>query len=362
MGGLSKYQGSKGANQYEQYGIVRFELPFDGWCLKCDRHICKGHRFNAKKDKIGKYFTTTLYSFATKCPSVDCDQKFLIKTDPQNRTYDFAEGLRKMVQDFTPGADDSIIEVTSEETKILIENDPMFKLQHDKAGKLKADAAKNTLQRLINVQNDQFKNDFDSNSLLRQRNRQKKHRNNQLLQEGNKIGLSIPLVEPSDEDIVGAQRANFRPLKPTTFQVSERLKLTELIGGSIFQKPHSKSTSGSISSGIKRRQSFIEGSDAKRSRTSQEAMKKQAAMKINVAGFKISESNSTVTSQNIPIQQHKVSRRQGEDRTVCQVDNVNNRSSICETNSVEPGNLPKGIGLADMLGRYAGSSDDEISS
>ena len=56
FGGLSKYQGSKGANQYQQYGIIRFELPFDGWCLKCERHIGKGTRFNAKKDKTGKYF------------------------------------------------------------------------------------------------------------------------------------------------------------------------------------------------------------------------------------------------------------------------------------------------------------------
>jgi hypothetical protein len=60
FGGLSKYQGSKGANQYQQYGIIRFELPFDGWCLKCERHIGKGTRFNAKKDKAGKYFCKML--------------------------------------------------------------------------------------------------------------------------------------------------------------------------------------------------------------------------------------------------------------------------------------------------------------
>ena len=39
MGGISKFQGSKGHNQYEKYGKIRFELPVHGWCLGCGRHI-----------------------------------------------------------------------------------------------------------------------------------------------------------------------------------------------------------------------------------------------------------------------------------------------------------------------------------
>ena len=66
MGGISKFQGSKGANQYEQKGIIRFELPFDGWCLGCGVHMTKGLRFNAKKEKEGKYFTTQIWSFHMK--------------------------------------------------------------------------------------------------------------------------------------------------------------------------------------------------------------------------------------------------------------------------------------------------------
>ena len=316
MGGLSKYQGSKGANQYQQYGIVRFELPFDGWCLKCDRHICKGHRFNAKKEKVGKYFTTTLYSFATKCPSVTCDQKFLIKTDPENRTYDFAEGLRAMVQDFTPGADDSIIETTKEETKILLENDPMFKLQHDTVGKQKADAAKTALERLIDVQNDQFKNDFDSNSLLRRKNRDRKHRHIELEREGISRGLGIPLVEPSSSDVLGAKKAVFRTQKPNSFQTSERLKLTGLIGESIFKKPETAGRS---------KRSCIEkkaiGSDAKRARREQAAMKKQAIINLNTKGFTLqASSGSDSGSAGVQIVQVKKSaattEEQAESRSI----------------------------------------------
>lgn len=56
FGSISKYQGSKGANQYQQYGIIRFEMPFDGFCLKCNCHVSKGLRFNAKKEKEGMEF------------------------------------------------------------------------------------------------------------------------------------------------------------------------------------------------------------------------------------------------------------------------------------------------------------------
>jgi len=52
-GGLSKFNTNgqyKGSNQYQQSGIIRFELPFDAWCLQCEAHLSKGLRFNAKKD------------------------------------------------------------------------------------------------------------------------------------------------------------------------------------------------------------------------------------------------------------------------------------------------------------------------
>ena len=110
-GGISKFNNKnfKGANQYQQFGIVRFELPFDCWCLQCNRHMCKGLRFNAKKDSCGKYLSTTLWSFSMKCP--DCANQFLIKTNPKEDTYDMVEGIRKMEQDFVPDADDSLIQV-----------------------------------------------------------------------------------------------------------------------------------------------------------------------------------------------------------------------------------------------------------
>jgi hypothetical protein len=78
--GRDKYQGSKGSNQcvsaprglaracvcaiaqsalccravcrWEQYGVIRFEMPYNIWCGGCGKHIRKGTRFNAKKKDV----------------------------------------------------------------------------------------------------------------------------------------------------------------------------------------------------------------------------------------------------------------------------------------------------------------------
>ncbi|RYG96092.1 DUF572 domain-containing protein, partial [archaeon] len=165
MGGISKFQGSKGKNQYEQYGIIRFELPFDAWCLKCKRHMGKGLRFNAKKDKAGKYFSTTIWEFKTKCYS--CDQKFVIRTNPQDSTYDYVEGLRKHEQDAKPDEADGSIEVLSDEVKMKAATDAMFRLERGTETSQQVRTAKQRLEDLEDLQAEVYKQDYAMNSLLR---------------------------------------------------------------------------------------------------------------------------------------------------------------------------------------------------
>lgn len=247
MGGISKFQGSKGANQYQQYGIIRFELPFDAWCLGCNRHMCKGLRFNAKKEKDGKYFSTTVWAFKTKCPS--CDQEFVIKTDPKNSTYDFAEGIRKMEQDFVPDKDDSIITATSEEVSQLLRNDPIYRLQHDKQDKANARERSSQLATLLDHKEAISRNDFEQNQALRHAHRKRKRRDNELLVEGNKLGLSIPLVEPDESDLQLAKSVNFHHNEIDVRKVKEKKKISELITQSIFSTgPSVKSKSKSMTS------------------------------------------------------------------------------------------------------------------
>src|SRR4051812_17317124 len=51
--------------------VIRFEMPYDSWCLKCDNHIAQGVRFNADKQQDGTYFTTKIWKFSFKCPRCD---------------------------------------------------------------------------------------------------------------------------------------------------------------------------------------------------------------------------------------------------------------------------------------------------
>ncbi|CAN0097779.1 unnamed protein product, partial [Hapterophycus canaliculatus] len=99
-GGISKFQGSNGHNQYEKYGKIRFELPVHGWCLGCGRHIGRGTRFNATKDQAGTYYSTKIWQFSMKCPS--CSTVMIIKTDPKNTDYEYVEGIRKKDMAFDP--------------------------------------------------------------------------------------------------------------------------------------------------------------------------------------------------------------------------------------------------------------------
>lgn len=78
-----KFQKSTGHNQYTKHGIIRFELPYDGWCEGCGRHIGKGTRYNAKKEQDGKYFSTKIWKFTMTCAT--CPQEFVIATDPKVR-------------------------------------------------------------------------------------------------------------------------------------------------------------------------------------------------------------------------------------------------------------------------------------
>lgn len=239
-GSISKFQGSKGKNQYEQLGIIRFELPFDAWCLKCERHMSKGLRFNAKKDKAGKYFSTTIWAFSMKCYS--CEQHFLIKTDPQNNTYEFAEGLRKHEQEYEIGREESVVEFLSEEQKVQLEKDPMYKLQHVQEDKIRSKAEREHLFELQELQEVTTKSDYDMNSLLRRKNRDLKKQEVRRISDGKALGLGIPLLDSTEADKALAEQAHYRLKRKDRFQEAEVQKRLQVQTQSIFADKHGKKT------------------------------------------------------------------------------------------------------------------------
>lgn len=295
-GGISKYQGSKGANQYQQYGIIRFELPFDGWCLKCGRHMSKGLRFNAKKDRDGKYFSTTIYKFTMKCYS--CDQEFIIRTNPKESTYDFAEGLRKMEQDYVAERSDSLIDLKTDEEKFAINNDPILKLQHEEEDKRIALQSKEQLNSLFEM-NNQVKNDFAMNSLLRKKNRQTKQHSKSLLEEGKKRGLSIPLLEESISDHLKATEVFQKKAKKSRAKENEKLRKVDLAFQPIFGTVSDQHSNNNIDHRSNNKRARVESSQQKKNRIQESAMKKMITASIDISNFVIDESRSSSSLLNL---------------------------------------------------------------
>jgi len=77
--------------------VVRFELPHNGWCASCGRHVARGVRFNAQKRAAGSYLSTTIWSFTMRCGggAAACDAEFVVRTDPQRADYVFVAGIRR---------------------------------------------------------------------------------------------------------------------------------------------------------------------------------------------------------------------------------------------------------------------------
>lgn len=275
MGGISKFQGSKGANQYQQFGIIRFELPFDGWCTKCSRHISKGTRFNAKKDKAGKYLSTQIFAFTMKCAS--CDNEMVIKTDPEHRTYDFSVGIRKMEQEFEADANDSIIASVSEEARAKMLSDPIFRLQHEVEDKRRAQSATERLTSLYELKNSFYKDDGGSNSALRKIHRARKTHEKGLLEEGRKLNISLPLQDPHEDDARALLLKDFSASRKRRFQVEERKKLLHIQNAPILPIRTNKNTTS------RKGRDILE----ERSRLHAAALEKQAERRIDVRQMKL---------------------------------------------------------------------------
>lgn len=97
---LNQFQNSKGHNQYLQNNVVRFELPYDGFCLneQCRCHVAKGTRFNAQKEHVDNYHSSKIWEFRMKCRT--CSNAFIIRTNVEKRCFDYVGGIKKKTEEF----------------------------------------------------------------------------------------------------------------------------------------------------------------------------------------------------------------------------------------------------------------------
>ena len=222
---VSKFAGSKGHNQYLQRSVVRFELPFDGFCTHCSAHVGKGTRFNAHKAHVDDYFTTKIYEFTTKCRAC-AHAVFRIRTNPKDRTFDYTEGIRKKVEEFdtseagTVGVIDTdagpgiipssgpIGDGTTTTRAAGADNNTrnvdsnLSRLERTAAGERKAQQEYSRLELIQRLNDATTKDDVVSNANLRATYRKTRQRRKRRIGDAEEIGLghNIELVETTAED------------------------------------------------------------------------------------------------------------------------------------------------------------------
>ncbi|KAF1326797.1 C2c2-type zn-finger protein, partial [Globisporangium splendens] len=194
--------------------VVRFEMPFNVWCAHCETHIGRGVRFNAKKKKCGMYFSTIRYEFVLTC--AHCKGAMVIQTDPENRGYKLVSGVKQQTQgpDEDSGSANAPIEDTEPlndpQVSMQLAVDPFFRLEHDKEDQRVAAKRARGLDALLELKDAHDKDNYSSNAALRAAFRSQKKQIQHRKDEANKLGLSIPLVDVHDDDVIASKAVVYK--------------------------------------------------------------------------------------------------------------------------------------------------------
>ncbi|KAG1664458.1 hypothetical protein FOA52_006304 [Chlamydomonas sp. UWO 241] len=209
-GTLNKYNGQhalreRAAKIDQGILVIRFEVPFNLYCTKCGEMVAKGERFNAEKKAIGNYHSTKIWEFSM---AHHCGSSIVIVTDPKNSQYSVVEGARQKVEEYT-AADSEVIELTTKEERQRLRSDPLYRLEHGEAQKVKARTAAEEIDILTEDSHARHLNDHAVNKLLRKRLRAAKADMAGLEAKRISLGLSddVDLLPESETDKIGAQIA-----------------------------------------------------------------------------------------------------------------------------------------------------------
>ncbi|RHZ59516.1 hypothetical protein Glove_363g7 [Diversispora epigaea] len=215
--------------------IVRFELPFNIWCEGCGNHVGRGVRYNAEKKKIGKYFSTPIFSFRMKCHL--CDNWIEIHTDPKSSEYIVVNGARKKVETWEPEDTETIQLKDEEEAKKLVDN-AFYKLEQTVKDEEKSKQALPILTRLQILNDKQWADPYTHSQRMRKKFREEKKNLESIKRADDEIrdrnSLSIPLLPESSDDIVKAKTTEFSD----RLLIQAQKRKLEINTSSIFKKPN----------------------------------------------------------------------------------------------------------------------------
>lgn len=235
--------------------VIRFEMPFKVQCLRCSTYIGQGTRYDADKIKVGMYFSTPIYEFSMRCrvgtdmeKSADgriyCNERFVIRTDPEHRDYKLVEGLRRKAETWDP-ADAETIELPDSDTRREMDADPMFKMDHTNRIKEKTQRENQRLRELLELQEDRS-DAYAANCALRAAHR--KRRKEERAEEEKRIkagplNFALPLLPPTEHDAREAKMVCFR----TDHQKIERaVKRSSINATSLFKRPSCDQSDGGL--------------------------------------------------------------------------------------------------------------------
>ncbi|ETN03229.1 hypothetical protein PPTG_16284 [Phytophthora nicotianae INRA-310] len=214
-GSLNTFHGShplgKRAKNLASDGVlvVRFEMPFSVWCTHCDSHIGRGVRFNARKKRVGNYFSSAVWEFRMSCAS--CSGEMVIRTDPKARGYEMVSGVKQKA---------GTVDTEERQTERLndpklaakLQDDPFLRLEHENEDKRAAKKRSRGLEALVELQDAEFKDDYASNSALRSQFRSKKKQLKSREQEAKRLGLGIPLLDVHQDDVLASRLVVFKDI------------------------------------------------------------------------------------------------------------------------------------------------------
>ena len=228
----------KGHNQYVDKNVVRFELPYGGICAGCNAFVMRGTRFNAAKSTAGMYFTTTIYEFRMKCRA--CRQhEYVIRTNPQERGFDYVEGITKQLKD-----DGQIEDVP---VNSAASND-LERLEQQQVYQRTSISEREQIQLLQQVNDRTYLNDADGNARVRAAFRSDRHTRKRQLKNAQALGWKqdMILLDESADDRVQAKQATFGNGKQRELQRLRKVR-QESIFSAKKQKPNTRSRSDASS-------------------------------------------------------------------------------------------------------------------
>lgn len=203
LAGKNHALGSRANKIKEGILTVRFECPFDISCLKCEKTIAQGVRFNAAKKKVGNYYTTPIWSFRIKC--ANCANWLEIRTNPKNTTYDVVEGGKKRFE--------TLVDQSSDMHVVNLGEDVFGQIEKNRSITAEQERNDQIIRELYQANKRQWSNAFESSRNIRRAFRVEKKaiQANEYTKRvvSDRNSLYIPLLDVDASDITAANAIKY---------------------------------------------------------------------------------------------------------------------------------------------------------